>query len=532
MTAAGPEPWWQGAVLYQVYPLSFRDSDGDGWGDLEGVIQGLPAIADLGVDAIWLSPFFRSGMADFGYDVIDHCAVEPLAGTLDTFDRLVARAHSLGLKVILDQVWAHTSAQHPWFQDSRSSRTADKADWYLWADARPDGTEPTNWRSLFGGPAWEWSPIRRQYHMHHFLPGMPHLRVQNPAVQEALLDIAGFWLDRGVDGFRFDVANLFMVDDQLRDNPPSGVTDFTLPMWAQTMQHDGSLPENFAFVGRIRALLDEQPGRYSVAEVSSDRPDRDGPAYSRGDGRFHSAYTVALGADAKPDTLAQSLADHLMAEADSDSWPTHYLSNHDFVRGPSRVFGANPSPAQAQALLCALMMARGNIHLYQGDELGLPHANLSFEDLRDPEGIRQYPHGAQRDGARTPYPWAADQPNAGFSQGLPWLPVDAAHLSLARDTQADDPSSTLGWCRRLLALRRSSPLLRTGSIKASAAGRVLTIVRRADKGLTAHINLGPDPARLPAAAGSPLLLSPGAQASATDVMLPPWGCAILSEPTD
>ena len=271
--AAGPDvaEWWRGAVIYQVYPRSFADSNGDGVGDLKGVADHLDHIASLGVDAVWLSPFYTSPMRDFGYDVADYCDIDPIFGTLADFDALVAKAHGLGLRVITDLVFAHTSDHHAWFRESRQSRTGPKADWYVWADARPDGSPPTNWQSVFGGPAWTWDARRGQYYMHNFLPEQPQLNVHNPAVQDALLDVARFWLDRGVDGFRFDAINFSMHDPALRDNPPlppGGKR--TRPFDFQDKVHNQSHPAIADFLKRIRALTDSYGGRFSVAEVGGD----------------------------------------------------------------------------------------------------------------------------------------------------------------------------------------------------------------------------------------------------------------------
>ena len=265
--------WWRGAVIYQIYPRSFADANGDGVGDLPGITSRLGYVADLGVDGIWLSPFFVSPMKDFGYDVADYCDVDPLFGTLADFDALLARAHRLSLKVIIDQVYSHSSDRHPWFIESRQSRDNPKADWYVWADARPDGTPPNNWLAVFGGPAWTWDTRRRQYYLHNFLPEQPDLNLHHPDVQEAVLQAAAFWLDRGVDGFRIDVANLFCHDRRLTDNParPGPVQD--RPYRMQRMLYNRGRPETLDFVARLRALLDRYPDRMAVAELaSSDDP--------------------------------------------------------------------------------------------------------------------------------------------------------------------------------------------------------------------------------------------------------------------
>ncbi|MEM7740397.1 MAG: alpha-amylase family glycosyl hydrolase, partial [Pseudomonadota bacterium] len=266
------DEWWRGAVLYQIWPRSFADSDGDGVGDLRGVIGRLDHLADLGVEGIWLSPFFTSPMADYGYDVADYCDVDPTFGTLADFDDLLTEAHARNLKVIIDQVYSHTSDQHAWFKESRQDRANPKADWYVWADAKNDGSPPNNWLSVFGGSAWTWDTRRRQYYLHNFLAEQPDLNFHHPAVQDAMLDVARFWLDRGVDGFRLDVANYFFHDAELRDNPPVGSTGHARPSQFQQHLYERSRPETLAFVKRLRALLDDYEARMAVAEIDSSKP--------------------------------------------------------------------------------------------------------------------------------------------------------------------------------------------------------------------------------------------------------------------
>jgi alpha-glucosidase len=295
--------WWRGCVIYQVYPRSYQDTSGDGIGDIRGIIERLDHIASLGVDAIWLSPFFKSPMADFGYDVSDYCDVDPMFGTLSDFDELIELAHAKGLRIIIDQVISHSSDQHPWFKQSRSSRDNAKADWYIWADPKHDGTAPNNWLSIFGGPAWEWDTVRRQYYMHNFLASQPDLNFHNPDLQNAILDTVRFWLDRGVDGFRLDTVNFYVHDKQLRDNPPlsknaedgnfMGVdAPDTNPYGFQDHLYDKSQPENIVFLQRLRALLDEYEGRTTVGEVGDGRRSlKTVAAYTNGGDKLHMCYT-------------------------------------------------------------------------------------------------------------------------------------------------------------------------------------------------------------------------------------------------
>lgn len=474
-------PWWRGAVLYQVYPRSFADSDGDGIGDLRGLTERLDYIADLGVDGLWISPFFPSPMRDFGYDVSDHCGVDPQFGTLADLDALLARAHALGLKVLIDQVWSHTAAEHAWFVESRSSRDNAKADWYVWADAKPDGSVPNNWQSWMGGPAWRWEPRRRQYHLHNFLPQMPDLNFHCPAVQEAVLEIARFWLDRGVDGFRLDTANLYFHDRLLRDNPPlPSERAGESPVLMQRHLHNADQPETLAFLERLRALMDVfgHGERMAVGEIGGVDGLRTMQDYTAGDRRLHTAYSFGF-LGARPDAAA--VAAQLLPWQDSDGWPSWAFSNHDAPRVASRWgagvargfdFGAQSSAADdandalpPETWMALLLCLRGTIFLYQGEELGLPQSEIPFERMQDPFGIANWPLSPGRDGCRTPMPWQAGAPNAGFGTGTPWLPVDPAHVPLAVDRQQAETRSMLHTTRRLIALRRQHPALRDGDLQ-------------------------------------------------------------------
>jgi alpha-glucosidase len=494
--------WWRGAALYQVYPRSFQDSDGDGVGDLAGILSRLDYVAGLGVSGVWLSPFFRSPMRDFGYDVSDHCSVDPLFGTLGDFDAVVARAHALGLKVIIDQVWSHTALEHPWFAASRSSRDDPKADWYVWADAKPDGSPPNNWQSWMGGPAWTWEPRRRQYYLHNFLPQMPDLNFHCASVQQAILDIARFWLERGVDGFRLDTANLYFHDRALRDNPPlSPAQAGDSPVLMQRHLHNANQPETLPFLEKLRALLDSYPGRMAVAEIGGADGLPGMIEYTRGHRRLHTAYSFALLGDRhEPQYVAQCLAPWQQDEG-LLAWPSWAFSNHDAPRVATRwgagvdggfafggtsgaptslpVAASETTPHLYLALLAAL---RGTIFLYQGEELGLPQSAIAFEDLQDPFGKAHWPQHKGRDGCRTPMPWQADLAHAGFTSGMPWLPADPAHRELAVDVQESDASSSLWLTRRLLELRRLHPALRLGSFEVELADDSLLVVRRRHDG--------------------------------------------------
>jgi len=489
----GSVEWWRGAVIYQVYPRSFADMNGDGVGDLPGVTAHLDHIAALGVDAVWLSPFFTSPMKDFGYDVADYCDVDPVFGTLADFDRLIEKAHHLGLRIITDLVFAHTSDRHGWFHDSRQSRSGQKADWYVWADPRPDGSPPNNWQSVFTGPAWTWDARRGQYYMHNFLPEQPQLNLHHPDVQDALLDVARFWLDRGVDGFRFDAINFAMHDPLLRDNPPASPGgQRTRPFDFQDKVHNQSHPGIADFLARIRALMDGYPARFSVAEVVGDAAEPEMQAFTADARHLNSAYGFAyLYADAlTPDLVRRANA--AWDRRPGQGWPSWAFSNHDAPRAVSRWREGRDPDLFARMAMLLLMSLRGNVFVYQGEELGLPQADVPYNRLVDPEAIANWPRTLGRDGARTPIPWRADAPQAGFSPVEPWLPVDARHPSLAVDRQEAHPGSMLHLTRHLIALRRREPALRLGSLRfLEAPDPVLAFERRqGDDVLSCVFNLG------------------------------------------
>lgn len=526
--------WWRGAVLYQVYPRSFADSGGDGVGDLPGITARLGHIAALGVDALWLCPFYASPGRDFGYDIADHRAVDPQFGTLEDVDRLLARAHALGLKVLVDLVCGHTSDAHHWFRRSRAGRTAPEADWYVWADPAPDGTPPNNWLSVFGGAAWSWEPRRRQYYLHHFLPSQPSLNLANPAVLEALLAVAEFWLKRGVDGFRLDAVDFLAHDPALRANPPRPPADGVVPaklFGLQWHRHDMMHPETFAILRRIRALA-ERHGAVTLGEVSS----QDGAfervlRYSAGADLLHMAYTLRPLRGGFDHGAVQALLAAAEGGAESEGWPCWCFSNHDVERAVTRWNpagrGAPADPRFARLLAALLLTLRGSVCLYQGEELGLPEAELALEEIRDPFGLTYWPEFKGRDGSRTPMPWQAEAPQAGFTTGTPWLPIPAGHRPLAVDRQETDPGSLLQAWRRLLALRRSQPaLLRGGLRRLDLPPPFAGLVRDyAGQQVMVLFNLSGAPLRC---AVSPLRLLAGGCSEGLEVVqgvatLPPYG---------
>ncbi len=474
--------WWRGAAIYQIYPRSFDDSDGDGIGDLPGITAKLDYVASLGVDAVWLSPFFTSPMKDFGYDVADYCAVDPLFGTLADFDALLERAHALGLKLIIDQVYSHSSDQHAWFQESRSDRTNSKADWYVWADAKPDGSPPNNWQSVFGGPAWTWDARRGQYYLHNFLPEQPDLNLHHPGVQQALLDVACFWLDRGVDGFRIDAINFAMHDPELRDNPPAPDDGRrTRPFDFQQHLYNQSHPDIARFLERLRSVTDSYGARFTLAEVGGDHALSEMRAFTR-DGRLNSAYGFDfLYADALTPALVARVAGDW---PEDQGWPSWAFENHDAPRAISRWSDDAHRATFAQTKMLLLSTLRGSIILYQGEELGLPQVDVPFDRLRDPEAIANWPQTLSRDGARTPMPWLADASNLGFSSGEPWLPLGPSHRSLAVDRQETDAYSPLCFTRACLALRKRRPSLRAGRMTIVEAGDQRLLFERSAAGET------------------------------------------------
>lgn len=530
---SGDAPWWRGATIYQIYPRSFVDSNGDGVGDLPGITAALPHVAALNVDAIWLSPFYKSPMLDFGYDVSDFCDVDPVFGTLADFDRLVSRAHELGLRVIVDQIYSHSSDQHPWFRESRASRDNPRADWYVWADPKPDGSTPNNWQSLFGGPAWHWDARRRQYYLHNFLPAQPDLNVHNPAVQAALLDVARFWLKRGVDGFRLDAINYAMHDPGLRDNPPAPdrgtvrtrPSDFQLPI------HNQGHPLLLDFIRSIRRLTEEHGGKFTVAEVGGLDALPAMKMLIQGTDRLHSAYGFDfLYADRLTPALVRSVLEAWPSHGDA-LWPSWAFSNHDAPRAVSRWAAPEHRDAFARLAMLLLISLRGNVFLYYGEELGLPQASIDFEDLQDPEAIANWPLTLGRDGARTPMPWRGDDPFGGFSTCLPWLPVVPEQLALNVSDQQRQPGSMLAWTRQLMALRKTNMALREGDLQVLEAGDALLVIERrtATQQLRCVFNLASAP--LPRPASAPTTWRTLAQTGNPQAVLLPGFSGLILEKT-
>ena len=498
-------PWWRGAVIYQVYPRSLMDTNGDGIGDIPGIISKLDYIASLGVDAIWVSPFFKSPMKDFGYDISDYRDIDPIFGTIKDFDELIAKAHQRGIKIIIDQVLSHTSDQHAWFVESRESRDNPKADWYVWADPLPDGNPPNNWLAIFGGSAWEWEPRRCQYYLHNFLKSQPDLNYHCPQVREQILQEVEFWLKRGVDGLRLDAINFCFHDKELRSNPVKPEEErkgrgFSLdnPYAFQKHIYDNTRPENLEFLERLRALMDRYPGTVTLGEISADDSLKTMAEYTAGNTRLHMAYSFEL--------LVENLSGNYIRETVetleknlSEGWPCWAIGNHDVRRFMSRWGGAEQAPQLAKTLNAMLFSLRGSLCSYQGEELGLTEANIQQHELQDPYGITFWPRFKGRDGCRTPMPWVANAAHAGFSSAKPWLPVAPAHVPLAVDQQDDKPASILNAYRQFMHWRKTQPALVVGSIEflSSSDTHLLFIRRHQDQAVLCGFNFGSSAVSLP-----------------------------------
>lgn len=526
-------PWWREAIIYQVYPRSYLDTNGDGVGDLPGITAKLDYIASLGVDIVWLSPFFKSPMKDFGYDIADYCDVDPLFGTLADFDALVAKAHSLGLKIMIDQVMAHTAENHPWFVESRSSRDNPKADWYVWSDPLPDGNPPNNWLSVFGGSAWQWDSRRKQYYMHNFLVNQPQVNFHNPAVQQAHLDSLRFWLERGVDGVRMDACNFHFHDRSLQSNPPALVRDTSTvtdvnPYGMQAHIHDKTQPENIAFLQRLRKLLDEY-GAVAIGEVGADDSLAVMADYTSGGDKLHMAYSFNL-------LTPQFSSRHIRRQVEEfnarvkDGWASWSVGNHDSIRVATRWSGGEWTSSLSKLVLALQLSLKGTPCLYQGDELALPEADVPYELLQDPYGITFWPEFKGRDGCRTPMPWTSATPNAGFTTGKPWLPVPPEHVCLAEEGQDKDPQSTLNFARNIIQWRRGLPQLTRGDIAFFDVPEQALALRRDEAGFPSvlavfNVTNAPLTFDWPEAAGAKKLEGHGlsGDVNGTTVTLPPYG---------
>ena len=465
--------WWHRGVIYQVYPRSFQDSNGDGVGDLAGIRARLDYLAWLGVDAIWISPIYPSPMADFGYDVSDYCDIHPEFGTLGDFDALVHEAHEKRIKVILDFVPNHTSDEHPWFREARSSRTSAKRDLYIWRDARSDGGPPTNWLSEFGGSAWQWDERTGQYYYHAYLKEQPDLNWRNPEVRRAMYDVLRFWLDRGVDGFRVDAIHHIIKDEHFRDNPPNPAYTPAMPPHKSVLREfTADRPEVLDVIGEMRKVVDEYDDRVLIGEAWLPF-ERLMAYYGPSLAGVHLPFNFHLiGArwDARHIT---ALIDRYEALLPSGAWPNWVLGNHDRSRIATRV-----GRAQAAVAAMLLLTLRGTPTLYYGDEVGMVDVPIPPDAVRDPWEKNVPGRGLGRDPERTPMQWSAER-GAGFTTGEPWLPLAPDHDRINVQTERADPASMLSLYRQLLALRRAEPALHVGDYQSLDVGpEVLGFVRQ------------------------------------------------------
>jgi alpha-glucosidase len=485
---SGKYLWWQRGIVYQIYPRSFQDSNGDGVGDLPGITSRLDHARWLGVDAIWISPIYPSPMADFGYDVSDYTDINPIFGTLEDFDRLVEEAHGRGLKVILDFVPNHSSNEHRWFKESRSSRDSPKRDWYIWQDPALDGGPPNNWLSNFGGPAWTLDEKTGQYYYHAFLPEQPDLNWRNPEVVDAMLDVLRFWLERGVDGFRVDVIWHMIKDEHFRDNPEN--PDWAPgdnPYHAVVPLYTADRPEVHDIIVRMRRLFDEYEERVLIGEIYLP-VERLVSYYGTDLSGVHLPFNFQLILAAWDAAHLSQLIREYEEALPAGGWPNWVLGNHDQHRIASRV-----GPAQARVAAMMLLTLRGTPTLYYGDEIGMRDVEIPPHMVQDPFEKNVPGKGHGRDPERTPMQWST-APNAGFTQGVPWLPISQEYESINVEVQRDDPRSILTLYRRLIDLRRGEPALEVGRYQAiEADGDVLAYIRSGREGecsFLVALNLG------------------------------------------
>ncbi|AWK89808.1 alpha-amylase family glycosyl hydrolase [Azospirillum thermophilum] len=482
--------WWQSGVIYQVYPRSFQDSNGDGVGDLPGVLARLDHLVELGVDAVWLSPVYPSPMADFGYDVEDYTGIHPLFGGMADFDRLVAGAHARGLKVILDYVPNHSSDRHPWFRASRSSREDPRRDWYIWRDPAPDGGPPTNWLSEFGGSAWEWDARTGQYYYHAYLKEQPDLNWRNPEVREAMLGVLRFWLDRGVDGFRVDAIHHLIEDERLRDNPPNQAwREGMSPTRRVIRLHTMDQPEVHDAIAAMRRVVDGYDGDRLLIGEAYLPIDRLMAYYGADLSGFQLPFNFHLLSTPWTAQAVAALIRSYEAALPAGGWPNWVLGNHDRSRVASRL-----GPSQARVAAMMLLTLRGTPTLYQGDEIGMTDVPIPPDLVQDPWEKNVPGLGLGRDPVRTPIPWDGG-PGGGFTTGTPWLPFgpDRGQVNVA--AQQGDPASMLALHRSLLALRRAEPALSVGACHGVSAEQDVLVYERSHDGrrLRVLLNFGGEP---------------------------------------
>lgn len=482
--------WWRDGIIYQIYPRSFMDNNHDGLGDLPGVISKLEYLQNLGIDAIWLSPFYPSPDNDFGYDVSDHCNVDPRFGTLVDFDALVKKAHHVGLRIIVDLVLNHTSDQHPWFLESRSDTKNPKRGWYLWRPPKSNalgfinGKEPNNWQACFGGKAWEFDPVTGEYYLHLFTPQQPDVNWRNPEVRKAQLDVVNFWLKRGVDGFRLDVFNAYFKDSNLRGNPGKlGLRGFS----RQHHIHDMDQPEMIPLLGDLRAIVDSYRDRYAVGETYLSNPEKS-ISYC-GKGKLHQAFSfdftsysseigTALGLYIwNPRWILGRIIKREKLFNTMDVFPTTVLSNHDIPRATSRYIRGEDD-RKAKILNTILLTLRGTPYMYQGEEIGMRDIGLKYQEVLDPPGKKYWPFYFGRDGCRSPMQWDSSS-HAGFSTVKPWLKIHKNYMHRNVAAQEKDPTSLLNYTKKLISLRKNHPALHRGDfIPVEASRWVLAYYRK------------------------------------------------------
>ena len=467
MYSMSTAPWWKSDVIYEIPVASFADSDGDGVGDLRGVLGKLDYLrgggtASLGIGAIWLTPINPSPMRDFGYDVADCCGINPRFGSMADFDELIAECHARGIKLMTDLVLNHTSDEHPWFVESRASRDNPKRDWYVWRDGRAAGKPPNRWVSVAEGSAWQRDDATGQYYYHAFLPFQPDLNWRNPEVKQAMLGVARFWLEKGVDGFRLDLVNFLYEDELLRDNPPRLGKR---PYFWQHHHFDRSQPESVEAVRELRRVVDAFPDRALMGEVFTDVSDDVTSYLGDGSDALHLSFYLDFARRRWSAEHFRESVDWLDANTPEAAWPCYYLNNHDLVRSPSRLGGGRHADARAKVAAAMLLTLRGTPIIYCGEEIGMPMSPIPRRVMKDPLGVTYWPLSQGRDGCRTPMQWSSGR-NAGFTSGEPWLPVDRGYATRNVEVQDGQSDSLLTWYRDLIRLRAERPALHLGTYRA------------------------------------------------------------------
>ena len=445
-------PWWKKGVIYQIYPRSFKDTSGNGIGDLKGVIKKISYLSKLGVDAIWLSPIFTSPMKDMGYDVSDYTSIDPLFGTIQDFEKLIEKTKEHKIKIIIDQVLSHSSDAHPFFKLSKSSKNHSKSDWYVWGDAKPDGSPPNNWLSVFGGSAWEWDTTRKQYYLHNFLKSQPDFNFHNKAVRKWLLSTVKFWLDKGVDGFRLDTANYYFHDKNLRDNPATKSKAFGKnPYYYQDLKYSINQENNYEFLKELRNLTDKYGETTMIGEISNVELQA---KYTSNNDKLHMAYSFDFLRDEFSPRHIRNTVSKFFRET-KGGWPTWSFSNHDVVRHLSRWNKSNRKRQKFARLTFALLMSlKGTPCIFQGEELGQTQTKINYDEIKDPPGKKFWPMDFGRDGCRTPMTWNESKKFAGFSNTKPWLPIKKEQIANSANKQLINKDSTFHFYKKIISLRK------------------------------------------------------------------------------